>query len=121
MSKIEVKYNGIVVGHTEDECKTIRFLDNDAAMEVKELMNNKLPISVSSRKAQSFDIVGKPKFNDVKLNAVYANKRKKIVDDMLSTLNGRGGFDGWWDDIDEETQQEIRGELELNLLNNGID
>lgn len=30
---------------------------------------------------------------------------------VLKVLKGRGGFDGWWDEIDEETQEEIKLEL----------
>ncbi len=30
-----------------------------------------------------------------------------IVNNIFRLLNGRGGFDHWWHDIDEECQQEI--------------
>ena len=33
------------------------------------------------------------------------------VYDLLVELQGRGGFDGFWDDIDEETQTDIRDSL----------
>lgn len=36
---------------------------------------------------------------------------KETVLEMIEMLKGRGGFDGWWDDIDAETQQEIIEEL----------
>ncbi len=35
----------------------------------------------------------------------------QIVDRVLHCLNGRGGFDGWWQDIDPEIQDEIKQEL----------
>lgn len=34
-----------------------------------------------------------------------------IVDAVIGDLEGRSGFDGWWGDIDETTQREIRVEL----------
>ena len=37
---------------------------------------------------------------------------KKIVKHILDDLDDRGGFDGWWDDIDTDTQAEIKEELE---------
>lgn len=46
--KIEVKYNGVVVGHTIDG-KIIEFLDNDVAKEVKEYLMTSQIIGVSSR------------------------------------------------------------------------
>lgn len=36
---------------------------------------------------------------------------KKVVKEILDELDGRGGFDGWWDSVDEETQEDIRTEL----------
>jgi hypothetical protein len=32
---------------------------------------------------------------------------RKIVKDIMEELYGRGGFDSWWDDVDEETQDEL--------------
>ena len=37
---------------------------------------------------------------------------KKIVESVLFVLHDRGGFDGWWDHIDDETQDGIVEELE---------
>ena len=50
MKKVEVKSNGIVVGYTYDEGKTIEFLDNDETKKVLAIMNNGTPIGISSRK-----------------------------------------------------------------------
>ena len=38
-------------------------------------------------------------------------KAKKIVDEILSELNGRKGFDDWWYNIDEDITEEIENEL----------
>lgn len=38
---------------------------------------------------------------------------RRIVNAVLNNLNGRAGFDGWWDDIDPETQEEIRESLTM--------
>lgn len=35
----------------------------------------------------------------------------KKVKKILNMLNDRKGFDGWWDDIDEEIQNEIAEEI----------
>lgn len=35
----------------------------------------------------------------------------KIVNAVLKDLNGRKGFDDWWDNIDLEIRREIRKEL----------
>lgn len=34
-----------------------------------------------------------------------------VADAVLSELYGRGGFDAWWDGIDEETATEIMDAL----------
>lgn len=39
-------------------------------------------------------------------------KRNILVTKIIDTLYGRGGFDGWWDDIDCETKNEILNEME---------
>lgn len=36
---------------------------------------------------------------------------KKVVKYILEELDNRGGFDDWWDSVDEETQEDIRNEL----------
>lgn len=36
---------------------------------------------------------------------------QRAVDAALKVLSDRGGFDGWWDCIDEDIQQEIREEM----------
>ncbi len=33
------------------------------------------------------------------------------TDEIIFMLCGRGGFDGWWDSIDEDTQNEIKEEI----------
>jgi alcohol dehydrogenase class IV len=35
----------------------------------------------------------------------------KIVDSVLKNLQGRGGFYGFWDSVDEDIQEEIVEEL----------
>lgn len=30
---------------------------------------------------------------------------------VIDVLDGRSGFDGWWDDIDEDIKDEIRSEI----------
>lgn len=37
---------------------------------------------------------------------------KEIVNEIISALCNRGGFDGWWDSVDTSTQKEIKKELE---------
>lgn len=39
------------------------------------------------------------------------NWAEETVKEMLDLLKSRGGFDGWWDDIDTATRQEIFAEL----------
>ena len=39
----------------------------------------------------------------------------QIVTAILDELQGRGGFDHWWDDIDEEIQEEITNSLILTV------
>ena len=38
-------------------------------------------------------------------------KAKRIVEEILRELDDRGGFDGWWGDIDEDIQEEIKAKL----------
>ncbi len=35
-----------------------------------------------------------------------------VTKEILGELRDRKGFDGWWSDIDDETQQELRAALE---------
>lgn len=41
------------------------------------------------------------------------NKKKaeSIIKEIIISLGNRGGFDGWWDDIDEDIQEDIKEEL----------
>jgi len=55
MKKVEVKSNGIIVGYTYDEGKTIEFLDNDEAKKVKEKMLSEQQIGISSRRMGKVD------------------------------------------------------------------
>ena len=55
MKRVEVKSNGIVIGYTYDEGKTIDFLDNDEAKKVLDKMNTGIPIGVSSRRMGNVD------------------------------------------------------------------
>jgi len=36
---------------------------------------------------------------------------RKIVDAVLNELQRRGGFDGFWDSVDQDIQEEIVEEL----------
>jgi hypothetical protein len=38
-------------------------------------------------------------------------RAEQIVKVVLEDLADRAGFDWWWDDIDEQTQNEIRDDL----------
>ena len=42
-------------------------------------------------------------------------KAKEITDLVMKILSSRGGFDGWWGYIDEETQLEILKEIEEKI------
>ncbi len=44
---------------------------------------------------------------------LYEQIAKKIVDD----LEGRSGFDGWWEDIDPPIQAEIHEEIASTIRN----
>ena len=44
------------------------------------------------------------------------DNRKKIIDNIINELNGRSGFDDWWCNIDEDTQEEIEQTLVNTLL-----
>jgi len=55
MGRIEVKSNGIVIGYTYDEGKTIYFLDNDEVKKVLDKMNAGTPIGISSRRMGTID------------------------------------------------------------------
>jgi len=37
----------------------------------------------------------------------------EIIELILNELKGRGGFDGWWGNIDDDIQEEIQHELEI--------
>jgi len=43
---------------------------------------------------------------------------EEIVHDLLDELSDRGGFSGWWDDVDAGIQSEIREELTKSVLSN---
>lgn len=55
MKKIEVKYNGVVIGYTCDESKSIEFLDNEEALKIKEELLSGHPIGISSRQFGNVD------------------------------------------------------------------
>ena len=38
---------------------------------------------------------------------------QQVVGAILEELDGRKGFRGWWDDIDDETRDELRRDLEI--------
>lgn len=53
----------------------------------------------------------KVKDPDCKEEEMKINWAEETVKEMLDLLKDRGGFDGWWGDIDAATQQEIIDEL----------
>lgn len=57
--KVEVKSNGIVVGYSYDEGKTINFLDNEEALIVMDKLNNMEATFISARKQGTVDDNGK--------------------------------------------------------------
>lgn len=59
MKKVEVKSNGIVIGYTYDEGKTIEFLDNEEALKVKDELFKGQIIGISSRRMGVIDKNGK--------------------------------------------------------------
>jgi hypothetical protein len=54
-TKIEVKYLDKLVGYTSDNGKTIEFLDNEAAKQLKEELLKRTPIGISSRRIGTID------------------------------------------------------------------
>ena len=44
--------------------------------------------------------------------------RRDLIEKIINELNGRGGFDDWWHNIDEDTQKEITENL-INILPTG--
>ena len=36
---------------------------------------------------------------------------RAITNKIITALSNRGGFDGWWDEIDKETRDEIKDEI----------
>ena len=41
---------------------------------------------------------------------------QKVVDHMIEFLMDRGGFEGWWGDLDADTAQELKHSLALELF-----
>ena len=39
----------------------------------------------------------------------------KLVDKIIEVLEKRGGFDDWWSNIDEDTKEDIKNEIN-NIL-----
>ena len=37
------------------------------------------------------------------------------IDNIIDTLLNKKGFDDWWFSIDEETQEEIKQDIEYNI------
>jgi len=65
--------------------------------------NDALPIFLTKEECQFWC--------DTQPQELNYNEDYKLVDKLLSLLNSRGGFDGWWDSIDYDTQQEIKNKL----------
>ena len=42
---------------------------------------------------------------------------EKAVKEIISMLCGRGGFDDWWQNIDEDTQEDIKEIMEDIIQN----
>ena len=70
MKKVEVKSNGIVIGYTYDNGKTIEFLNNEEASKVKKKMFTGQPLSISSRKMGTINGSGKIITEDLKELAI---------------------------------------------------
>jgi len=45
------------------------------------------------------------------MNDETKNNVEPVIADIIGALDDRGGFDAWWDDIDEDIQDEIKDEL----------
>lgn len=75
MKKIEVKYNGIVVGYTYDN-KNIQFLDTPEAKKVINKIMENSPIGISSRAYGHVDENGniKEKSEPIEYNILKINK-----------------------------------------------
>ena len=43
------------------------------------------------------------------------DNRKELIEKIIDELNGRGGFDDWWCNIDEDIKEEITEAL-VNIL-----
>jgi hypothetical protein len=43
----------------------------------------------------------------------------EIVEEILHELKGRKGFDWWWEEMDEDIQQEIKGLLVV-IIDQGL-
>lgn len=54
MEKIEVKYLGVVIGHTYDG-QTIEFLDNEHSKEIQKTLSEGHTIGISSRRMGTVD------------------------------------------------------------------
>lgn len=58
MKGIPVKYNGVVVGWTDAEAKSIKFEDNEEAKKIKEEIMRRESIGLSSRAIGEVDEKG---------------------------------------------------------------
>ena len=65
MNEIEVKYDDVVIGHTSDGGKTIKFLDNENAKKVIAFINQSQPIYVSSRQSGILEGKGITNLSDI--------------------------------------------------------
>jgi hypothetical protein len=45
---------------------------------------------------------------------------KETVEKILRMLDDRSGFDGWWNDIDEDTQDEIKDQIALIISESAL-
>lgn len=43
-----------------------------------------------------------------------------LASNLIDVLKGRGGFDGWWDQIDKETQDDILDELDELIMSSVV-
>ena len=80
--KVEVKSEGIVIGYTYDEGKTIEFLDNDEANKVKAKLFKGQPIGISSRQKDISKAVQDFIFNTI-IDAPVMLDIKSIDEDEL--------------------------------------
>jgi len=41
---------------------------------------------------------------------------QRIVTTVIETLEGRGGFDWWWEQLEPDLQEDVKAEMQRNIL-----